>query len=73
MPFPLGIRILGMRAPEIIPWGWALNAYATVIGSILTVMFAILLGFRMNFAIAFVAYTIGFVLLRINLLKKNAS
>lgn len=64
MPFPLGIRILGMRAPEIIPWGWALNAYATVIGSILAVMFAILLGFRMNFAIAFLAYAIGFVLFR---------
>jgi spermidine synthase len=67
IPFPLGIRILGMRAPEIIPWGWALNAYATVIGSILAVMFAILLGFRMNFAIAFLAYTIGFIFLRSSL------
>jgi spermidine synthase len=61
MPFPLGIRILGKHAPEIIPWGWALNAYATVIGSILAVMFAILFGFRMNFAIAFVVYTVGFI------------
>jgi spermidine synthase len=70
MPFPLGIRILGMRAPEIIPWGWALNAYATVIGSILAVMFAILLGFRMNFAIAFLTYTIGFLFL-VNSIKQN--
>lgn len=67
MPFPLGIRILGKRAPVIIPWGWALNAYATVIGSILAVMFAILLGFRMNFAIAFVVYTIGFIFFRLSL------
>ena len=67
IPFPLGIRILGMRAPEIIPWGWALNAYATVIGSILAVVFAILLGFRMNFAIAFLAYAIGFVFFLISI------
>lgn len=67
MPFPLGIRILGKRTPEIIPWGWALNAYATVIGSILSVMFAILLGFRMNFAIAFLVYTIGFIFFRFSL------
>jgi hypothetical protein len=72
MPFPLGIRILGMRAPEIIPWGWALNAYATVIGSILAVMFAILLGFRMNFAIAFLAYAIGFVFFRISIRTMKA-
>jgi spermidine synthase len=65
IPFPLGIRVLGIRAPEIIPWAWALNAYATVIGSILAVIFAILVGFRTNFAIAFVAYAIGFVLFRL--------
>lgn len=69
IPFPLGIRILGIRAPEIIPWGWALNAYATVIGSILAVMFAILLGFRMNIAIAFLAYAIGFIFFRLTLKK----
>lgn len=69
IPFPMGIRILGMKAPEIIPWGWALNAYATVIGSILCVIFAISLGFRMNFAIAFLAYAAGFVLFRLALGK----
>jgi spermidine synthase len=69
IPFPLGTRILGMRAPEMIPWGWALNAYATVMGSILAVIFAILIGFRMNFAIAFLAYAIGFVLFRLTLKK----
>ena len=61
IPFPLGIRILGKKAPEAIPWGWALNAYATVIGSILSVILAITFGFRMNFIVAFLVYGIGFV------------
>ena len=26
MPFPLGIRILSVKAPEAIPWAWGLNA-----------------------------------------------
>jgi spermidine synthase len=64
MPFPLGIRILGSKAPEAIPWGWALNAYATVIGSILSVILAITFGFRTNFIFALIVYGIGFLLFR---------
>ncbi|HSE40224.1 MAG TPA: hypothetical protein VLH08_05615 [Acidobacteriota bacterium] len=71
IPFPLGIRILGERAPETIPWAWGLNAYTTVVGSILSVIFAITLGFRMNFAIAFLVYALGFVFFRSMLLRKH--
>lgn len=59
IPFPLGIRILGRKNPDAIPWGWGLNAYTTVIGSILSVIFAITLGFRMNFMIAYLTYAAG--------------
>ena len=59
MPFPLGIQILGRKAPESIAWGWGLNAYTTVIGSILCVILAISLGFRVNFLIALCVYWIG--------------
>ncbi len=69
IPFPLGIRILGNKAPEAIPWGWALNAYATVIGSILSVILAITFGFRMNFILAFVVYGIGFLTFRVSVKK----
>ncbi|MCI0412539.1 hypothetical protein L0222_07020 [bacterium] len=60
MPFPLALRIVGKRFPEAIPWGWGLNAYMTVVGSILCVIFALTLGFRMNFLIALAIYWVGF-------------
>lgn len=64
MPFPLGIRILGHRNPDLIPWAWGLNAYMTVVGSILSVILALLLGFQANFLFALLLYASGFVILR---------
>ena len=61
MPFPLALRIVGKRFPEAIPWGWGLNAYMTVVGSILCVLFALTFGFRMNFLIALAIYWVGFL------------
>ena len=61
MPFPLALRIVGKRFPEAIPWGWGLNAYMTVVGSILCVLFALTMGFRMNFLIALAIYWVGFL------------
>ena len=61
MPFPLAIRVVGKRFPEAIPWAWGLNAYMTVVGSILCVLFAITVGFRMNFLIALGVYCTGFL------------
>jgi hypothetical protein len=61
MPFPFAVRVVGKRFPEAIPWGWALNAYMTVVGSIFCVLFAIIMGFRMNFLIALAIYGAGFL------------
>jgi predicted membrane-bound spermidine synthase len=61
MPFPFALRVIGKRFPEAIPWGWGLNAYMTVVGSILCVIFALTIGFRMNFLIALAIYCTGFV------------
>ncbi len=71
IPFPLGIRVLGKRFPEAIPWAWGLNAYTTVIGSILCVIFAVTMGFRMNFLIAFLTYTAGFCIFAITVLRST--
>lgn len=59
MPFPLGIKVLGRRDPDLIPLAWGLNAYMTVVGSIASVILAILFGFRVNFLIALLAYAGG--------------
>ncbi len=61
MPFPFAVRVVGKRFPEAIPWGWGLNAYMTVVGSVLCVLFAVTMGFRMNFLIALAIYCFGFL------------
>ena len=45
MPFPLGIALTNKHCPEIIPWAWAVNGCASVLGSILPVMIALSAGF----------------------------
>lgn len=73
IPFPLGIRILGNRAPEAIPWGWALNAYATVIGSILCVILAITWGFNLNLLSAVLIYFAGFASLYYGMIRQHSN
>lgn len=45
MPMPTGIRLLGGRAPELIPWAWGVNGAASVLGSVAAVALAMLWGF----------------------------
>ncbi|MEM4724613.1 MAG: hypothetical protein QXP01_06340 [Candidatus Hadarchaeum sp.] len=44
-PMPGGIRLLEERAPQWIPWAWAVNGFASVISSIVAVMGAVSFGF----------------------------
>jgi len=45
MPFPLGLAECGDRAPSSIPWAWAINGCASVIGAVLANGLAVELGF----------------------------
>ncbi|MCZ2807824.1 MAG: SAM-dependent methyltransferase, partial [Candidatus Bathyarchaeota archaeon] len=45
MPFPLGISLANERYPALIPWSWAVNGCASVLGSILPVIIALSAGF----------------------------
>lgn len=69
MPFPFALRVIGKRYPEAIPWGWALNAYMTVVGSILCVILALTIGFQMNFLVALAIYAIGFTSFFLRILR----
>ena len=65
-PFPIGIRILSERAPELIPWAWATNACLSVIGSVLCIIVSMSWGFSVALAIAascYVGATICLILL----------
>ncbi len=50
LPFPAGIRWLAASGPEAVAWAWAVNAAASVLGSVLAMLIAIHWG--MNLALA---------------------
>ncbi|PIE36103.1 hypothetical protein CSA56_01435 [candidate division KSB3 bacterium] len=61
MPFPLGITLTNQVAPRLIPWGWGINGYATVIGSVSCVILALSFGFKAVIWIACGIYLLGLV------------
>ena len=59
MPFPLGIQLVNQHSPRLIPWVWGVNGYFTVMGSILSVVFALSFGFRFVLITASCIYVVG--------------
>lgn len=57
--FPIGLKLIGQRSPEYIPWAWGINSGFTVIGSILAIVFAMMWGFDIVMIIAALIYIIG--------------
>jgi spermidine synthase len=45
MPFPLALTGVGVDAPEMIPWAWAVNGCASVIAAVLATLLAVHFGF----------------------------
>jgi hypothetical protein len=64
MPFPLGVRLLERRAPALVPWGWAINAFLSVFSSIFCIVLAMAVGFSAVLALAAALYALGFAALR---------
>lgn len=44
MAFPAAMRVLDARRPELVPWAWAVQAFATVLGATLAVVLAMTAG-----------------------------
>ena len=64
MPFPLGIRIVDARAPELLPWAWAVNGFLSVFSSIFCIILAMAIGFTAVLALAALTYTAGLLALQ---------
>ncbi|MCP3916238.1 MAG: hypothetical protein GY711_11840 [bacterium] len=64
VPFAWGLRTLSSRAPQLVPWAWAVNAAFSVVGSILTVVLSMNFGFRAVFVTSVVVYALTLPLLR---------
>jgi hypothetical protein len=56
IPFPLGLRRFGARAPRQVPWAWAANGAMSVVASVLSALLALSLGFRVVLMIGALCY-----------------
>ena len=74
MPFPTGLRTLAASpAPESLPetgqsenaveWAWAMNAAASVLGSVLAMVIAIQFGLTVTLACGAIAYVLALCLM----------
>jgi hypothetical protein len=65
MPLGLGaVSTLTGHGEEYVAWGWAVNGFASVIGSVLTTIIAMVLGFNVVLALAVGTYLAALVALR---------
>jgi hypothetical protein len=64
IPFPMGITIIGRKHVSLIPWAWAINACLSVLAPALTVMIALVTGFRTVLWVGIIAYLLAFLSLR---------
>jgi hypothetical protein len=65
MPLGLGAvaRLTNLQR-EYVAWGWAVNGFASVVGSVLTTLLSMTFGFRAVMAIALCVYAVAVVALR---------
>ena len=61
MPFAHGIGLLNRINPQFVPWAWAVNGSATVVGSVLTVVVSMNFGFHCVLLIAAGIYAVAFL------------
>ena len=59
MPFPLGLKALGDRAPALVPWAWGINACASVVSASLATFIALHIGFTPVLGCALVLYVLA--------------
>ena len=64
MPFPTGTMRLANVAQDSIPWAWAINGFASVVGAVLATLLAIHLGFAVVIILAVLIYGLAAIALR---------
>jgi SAM-dependent methyltransferase len=64
MPFPLGLRMLERTAPALVPWGWAVNGFLSVLSSMLATLIAMQTGFSLLLGLAALLYGLALCCVR---------
>ena len=62
MPLPAGVAMLSRRRPEHLAWAWAINGATSVLGSVVAMLIALTLGFRVVVLTGAVCYAIALAL-----------
>ncbi|MBI5435639.1 MAG: SAM-dependent methyltransferase [Nitrosomonadales bacterium] len=63
VPFPTAMMRLANASEEAIPWAWAINGFASVVGAVLATLLAIHLGFAAVILLAVLIYAVACVAL----------
>ena len=63
VPFPAGIRAMGAADAQHIPWAWAANGCASVVGSVCAVLGAMIWNFSTMLVISAMIYVLALTLL----------
>jgi hypothetical protein len=61
MPFPCGLAATADSAPHLVPWAWAVNGCASVIGAIAATLLAVEAGFTAVIVTAVLLYGVAAV------------
>ncbi len=64
IPFPTGMMRLAGTGQDTIPWAWAINGCASVVGAVLATLLAIHLGFSVVILLAVLIYGLACAALR---------
>ncbi len=59
LPLPLGLGRLGRTAPALLPWAWAVNGCASVVGAVLALLLAMEFGLTAVVLSALVLYALA--------------
>jgi hypothetical protein len=59
IPMPAGLRLLGSRVPEMVPWAWGMNGAWSVLGATLAIFIAMNWGFHTTLLAAAATYLVG--------------
>lgn len=61
MPYAHGVTLLSKTNPHFVPWAWAVNGSATVVGSVATVIVSMNFGFNAVLLCAAAIYAVAFL------------
>ena len=61
VPFPTGMGLVSLENPALIPWGWGVNGFFTVIGTVIALLLGMTWGFKVVLVVGGCSYLMALV------------